>query len=47
MVPFAVAESAATRHGQPLHVIDDAAHAPHVEQPDAFVDTLTTILAVR
>lgn len=47
MVPFAAAESAATRHGWPLHIIDDAAHAPHVEQPDAFVDTLTAILAVR
>jgi pimeloyl-ACP methyl ester carboxylesterase len=47
MVPLAVAESAATRHGWPLHIIDGAAHVPHVEQPDAFVDTLTTILAVR
>jgi pimeloyl-ACP methyl ester carboxylesterase len=46
MVPLAVAESAAERHRWPLHIIDDAAHAPHVEQPDAFVDTLAGILAV-
>ena len=47
MVPFAVAESAATRHRWPLHIIDKAAHAPHVEQPDAFAKTLAGILAVR
>jgi pimeloyl-ACP methyl ester carboxylesterase len=47
MVPLAIAEAAATRHGWPLHTIDDAAHAPHIEQPDAFVDTLAGILAVR
>lgn len=46
MVPLDLAESAAERHGWPLYIIDDAAHAPHVEQPDAFVDTLTGILAV-
>jgi pimeloyl-ACP methyl ester carboxylesterase len=47
MVPLAVAESAAKRHGWPLHIIEDAAHAPHVEQPDEFVDTLAGILAAR
>lgn len=43
MVPLAIGEHAAARHGWPLHVIDDAAHAPHIEQPDAFVETLTAI----
>lgn len=47
MVPLAMAEAAARRHGWPLHLIEDAAHAPHIEQPDAFVDTLAGILAVR
>lgn len=47
MVPLAVGESAAKRHGWPLHIIEDAAHAPHVEQPDEFVDTLAGILAAR
>ena len=45
MVPLADRRSRRTRHGWPLHVIDRAAHAPHIEQPDAFVDTLTAITA--
>jgi pimeloyl-ACP methyl ester carboxylesterase len=45
MVPLALAESTAEHHSWPLHIIDKAAHAPHVEQPDAFVDTLAGILA--
>ena len=44
--PLAVGEAAASRHGWPLHVIDHAAHAPHIEQPEAFVDTLTAILSL-
>ncbi len=47
MVPLAIGETAATRHGWPLHIIDAAAHAPHIEQPDAFVETLTAIVAVQ
>jgi pimeloyl-ACP methyl ester carboxylesterase len=43
MVPLAIGEAAAARHGWPLHVIDDAAHAPHIEQPEAFVEALTAI----
>ena len=43
MVPLAVAEAAAARHGWPLHVIDHTAHAPHIEQPDAFARTVTAI----
>lgn len=45
MVPLAVGQAAAARHGWPLHVIDHTAHAPHIEQPDAFVQTLTGIAA--
>ena len=47
MVPLAIGEAAATRHAWPLHVIDDAAHVPHIEQPDAFAETLTTIAAAN
>jgi 2-hydroxymuconate-semialdehyde hydrolase len=47
MVPLAVGEAAAARHGWPLHVIDDAAHAPHIERPGAFVEALTAITAPR
>ena len=43
MVPLSVAEVAAAHHGWPLHIIDQAAHAPHVERPEAFVETLTAI----
>ena len=35
MVPLAVGRRPPTRYGWPLHVIDHAAHAPHIEQPDA------------
>lgn len=45
MVPLAIGEAAATACGWPIHVVDDAAHAPHIEQPDRFVDTLGAILA--
>jgi pimeloyl-ACP methyl ester carboxylesterase len=40
MVPLRVAEIASARHGWPLHIVDDAAHVPHVEQPQSFVDAL-------
>ena len=43
MVPLSVGQTAAARHRWPLHVIDHAAHAPHIEQPDAFIAALTTI----
>ena len=46
MVPLSIGEAAASRHGWPLHVIDRAAHAPHIEQPDAFVDTLAAIMSM-
>jgi pimeloyl-ACP methyl ester carboxylesterase len=40
IVSLAVGTAAASRHGWPLHVIDGAAHLPHIEQPDAFVEAL-------
>jgi pimeloyl-ACP methyl ester carboxylesterase len=43
MVPLSVGEAAAARHGWPLRVIDHAAHAPHIEQPEAFVEALTEV----
>jgi hypothetical protein len=36
-----LAESAASRPGWPLHVIDATGHVPHIEQPDAFLDALS------
>ena len=41
-VPLGLAEAAGSRLGWPLHVVDDAGHAPHIEQPDAFLDALGT-----
>jgi len=45
MVPISVAHHAATRHGWPLHIVEDAAHAPHIERPEAFCAELTAIMA--
>jgi pimeloyl-ACP methyl ester carboxylesterase len=44
MVPLGLAQGAAERLGWPLHVVDGAAHAPHMEQPQAFVDALSAIV---
>jgi pimeloyl-ACP methyl ester carboxylesterase len=43
-VPLALAESASTWFGWPLHIIEDAGHAAHVERPDAFVSALRMAL---
>ena len=43
MVPLGLARGAAERLGWPLHVIDGAAHAPHMERPDAFAFELSAI----
>ena len=40
MVPLEVGQRASARLGWPLHVIDDAGHAAHMEQPVAFVRAL-------
>jgi pimeloyl-ACP methyl ester carboxylesterase len=42
--PLAVAEAAATRHGWPLRVVDDAGDDPAFEQPEAFVEALRAAL---
>ncbi len=44
MTPLSLAEAASMRLGWPLHVVDDAAHVPHIEQPDRFVDRLAAAL---
>jgi pimeloyl-ACP methyl ester carboxylesterase len=44
MITLALAERASTTLGWPLHVIEDAGHIPHVEQPAAFVNALHTAL---
>jgi 2-hydroxymuconate-semialdehyde hydrolase len=43
MTPLTLAHAASTRLGWPLHVIDEAAHVPHLEQPDRFVDRMPAV----
>jgi 2-hydroxymuconate-semialdehyde hydrolase len=45
MVPLRVGEYASRKHGWPLHVMDDAGHVPHVEDPATFVSTLHRAIA--
>jgi 2-hydroxymuconate-semialdehyde hydrolase len=47
MVPLTIAGHAAARHPWPLRIVERAAHAPHIEQPDAFCDKLETIGRTR
>jgi 2-hydroxymuconate-semialdehyde hydrolase len=42
-VPLGLAQQASTRLGWPLHVIDDAGHATHIEQPAAFLKVLEEV----
>ena len=44
MVPAGLAQGASNSLGWPLHLIDDAAHAPHLEQPDGFLRALNAAL---
>jgi len=46
-VPLAIAEAAHRRYGWPLHVIDDAADAPPLEQPQAFLAALHAAIATQ
>ena len=39
-IPLPIAEAASARYGWPLHVIDDAADDPPIEQPAAFMQVL-------
>jgi pimeloyl-ACP methyl ester carboxylesterase len=43
-VALGLAEAASARLGWPLHVIDVAGHAAHIERPDAFVGALQAAL---
>ena len=45
MVPLSLGEGAAARLDWPLHVVEDAAHVPHVEQPEGFLRALDAALA--
>ena len=45
MVPLSIAEHASSRRGWPLHVVEAAAHAPHIEAPRSFPDVLESALA--
>lgn len=40
MVPLALAEGAGSRLGLPLHVVEGVAHAPQIEEPEAFLRTI-------
>jgi pimeloyl-ACP methyl ester carboxylesterase len=40
LLPLPTAQRASATLGWPLHVIDDAGHLPHVEQPTAFGEAL-------
>jgi pimeloyl-ACP methyl ester carboxylesterase len=42
-----VAEAASARYGWPLHVVEDAADDPPIEQPEAFVRALRAVLEDR
>ena len=44
MAPLHLAESASSRFGWPLHVVEDVGHVPFVEQPEAFLHALRTTL---
>ena len=45
LLPLPIAQAASSTLGWPLHVIDDAGHLPHVEQPNAFLDALAAATA--
>jgi len=45
MVSLQLAEAAGSAFGWRLHVVDDAGHVPHLEQPDRFVRALSEALA--
>ena len=45
--PLAVAQATSTRRGWPLHVIENAADDPPLEQPDLFLETLRLVVDPR
>jgi pimeloyl-ACP methyl ester carboxylesterase len=44
MVPVGLAQAASTRLGWQLHVVDEAAHVPHIEHPEGFLGALGSAL---
>lgn len=44
MAPFRLAEWLSASFDWPLHVVDDAGHVPHIEEPEAFMQALRPIL---
>lgn len=44
MVPLAIGQHAADTCGWPLHIVDGAAHAPQIERPRHFVETLQGVI---
>jgi pimeloyl-ACP methyl ester carboxylesterase len=42
--PLRIAESASRTFGWPLHVVDHAADDPGLEQPDAFLEVLSSVI---
>ena len=46
MAPLHLAEAACSKFGWPLHVIEDAGHVPHIEQPEGFLRALDTALSL-
>ncbi len=47
MASLSLAEETSRRLGWPLHVIDDAGHVPHIEQPEGFLRALADGLAAK
>jgi pimeloyl-ACP methyl ester carboxylesterase len=45
--PVRIAEAASLRHGWPLHVIEDAADDPTIDQPEAFLNALRNALGEK
>jgi pimeloyl-ACP methyl ester carboxylesterase len=45
LLPLPIGQAASDTLGWPLHVIDDAGHLPHVEQPNAFLEALAAATA--
>ena len=43
-VPIAIAEHARATTGWSLHVVQGAAHAPHIEQPARFLGALANAM---
>jgi pimeloyl-ACP methyl ester carboxylesterase len=45
IAPLRLAEGASAQYGWPLQIVEDASHAPHIEQPGAFVQALHAALS--